>query len=333
MVDESRSGCDPRSDSAAASVAVEAVRANQLIDELFEEFEATLAQPGQPSSRVSSALQAFRQSEVRSDYLELTESVASLVAPLEATLVPYTSVAEPLRSRQLTDPGMLAQPDALAEKTLSAGDRWLITLASSSLLIALSLWVVSQWQPTQAPIATVGPVAPVPAVNPADQAFADYMLRSLQGIQPQPTQAPPQTPAVAMLPPVSQTQPTPTVNPVITERVYIPVYQPAAPPVVIAAPPQPAPSPVAIAPQPAAKPAPQTAPPLTVAAKPQQTLVGVLELGDRSVALLSMNGATRRVQVGEPVDTTGWKLVEIVNQKAVVQRNGEIRSIYVGQQF
>ncbi len=63
------------------------------------------------------------------------------------------------------------------------------------------------------------------------------------------------------------------------------------------------------------------------------TLVGVLELGDRSAALFEINGVARRVYVGESVGASGWMLVEIAEGEATMRRNGEIRSVFVGEQF
>ena len=62
-------------------------------------------------------------------------------------------------------------------------------------------------------------------------------------------------------------------------------------------------------------------------------LVGVLELGDRSAALFDINGVSQRVYIGERIGSAGWSLVSVSNQEAVVRRNGEVRSIYIGQQF
>ncbi|MEY3329894.1 MAG: hypothetical protein RLZZ115_2777 [Cyanobacteriota bacterium] len=73
----------------------------------------------------------------------------------------------------------------------------------------------------------------------------------------------------------------------------------------------------------AANPAPITA----------HTLVGTLELGDRSAALFEINGVARRIYVGETIGASGWSLVEVVNQQAVIRRNGEVKTIFVGQQF
>jgi len=61
--------------------------------------------------------------------------------------------------------------------------------------------------------------------------------------------------------------------------------------------------------------------------------VGVLELGDRSAALFDINGVSQRVYIGERIGNAGWSLVSVSNQEAVVRRNGEVRSIYIGQQF
>ncbi len=63
------------------------------------------------------------------------------------------------------------------------------------------------------------------------------------------------------------------------------------------------------------------------------TLVGILELGERSAALFEINGVARRVNVGEAIGTSGWSLVEVANQEAVIRRNGEVRSVGVGQKF
>jgi hypothetical protein len=117
--------------------------------------------------------------------------------------------------------------------------------------------------------------------------------------------------------------------------------QTATPPSPAAAiPAPPAPSPMAVPPAPAPE---QTATPQQTAAAsdtaaPQQTaaihtLVGILELGDRSAALFEINGVARRIYVGESIAASGWTLVEVANQEAVLRRNGEVRTIFVGEQF
>lgn len=63
------------------------------------------------------------------------------------------------------------------------------------------------------------------------------------------------------------------------------------------------------------------------------SLVGILELGDRSAALFQINGVTRRVNLGESIGSVGWMLVDVSNKEAIIRRNGEVRSIYIGQTF
>lgn len=62
-------------------------------------------------------------------------------------------------------------------------------------------------------------------------------------------------------------------------------------------------------------------------------LEGLLELGEQSAALFKVNGVTRRVQKGESIGASGWKLVEVANGEAIIRRNGEVRSIFAGQKF
>lgn len=102
----------------------------------------------------------------------------------------------------------------------------------------------------------------------------------------------------------------------VIERVYVP-YQVAPP------------GPSAAAPAaPATTVAPSAAAPAAV-----HTLVGVLELGARSAALFEVNGVPQRIYIGERIGSSGWSLVSVSNEEAVVRRNGEVRSIYIGQKF
>jgi hypothetical protein len=64
-----------------------------------------------------------------------------------------------------------------------------------------------------------------------------------------------------------------------------------------------------------------------------QTLVGILELGDRSAALFEIDGVARRIYVGESIGASGWTLAEIKNQEAVIRKGGDVRSVFVGQKF
>jgi hypothetical protein len=96
------------------------------------------------------------------------------------------------------------------------------------------------------------------------------------------------------------------------------------------------------APPPAAAPAPSgqqaapqssAAPATSSAATSAHTLVGILELGDRSAALFEVDGVARRIYVGESIGASGWTLAEIKNQEAVIRKGGDVRSVFVGQKF
>ena len=67
----------------------------------------------------------------------------------------------------------------------------------------------------------------------------------------------------------------------------------------------------------------------------QNSLRGVLVLGNRSAAIFEIGGVPQRIYVGESIGSSGWTLVEINNEnsEAVIRKNGEVRSIFVGQQF
>lgn len=71
----------------------------------------------------------------------------------------------------------------------------------------------------------------------------------------------------------------------------------------------------------------------TAVAPQNNALVGLLESGDRSAALFNIDGITQRVYLGESIGETGWILFSIANEQAVINRNGQIRYIYVGDQF
>ncbi len=156
-------------------------------------------------------------------------------------------------------------------------------------------------------------------------------------------------PGQTVLPPVGLANPNP---PTVLERVYIPAYgnapgantgmvspipgltlnPPTLPPVAPAAPPASTPA-LAPVPLPPAAPGPAAAAIATALPTTTHTLMGLLELGDRSAALFEINGVTRRIHLGESIGSSGWTLVEVANQEAIMRRNGEVRSVYVGQSF
>ena len=76
--------------------------------------------------------------------------------------------------------------------------------------------------------------------------------------------------------------------------------------------------------------APQVAP---VSQTPARTLKAVMELGSQSAILFEMNGVSQRYEKGENIGTSGWVVVKIENGSAIVRRNGEVRTLSVGQKI
>ena len=62
-------------------------------------------------------------------------------------------------------------------------------------------------------------------------------------------------------------------------------------------------------------------------------LEGILESGDKSVALFNIDGTTRGINLGENIGDTGWILIEVSNGEAIIRRHGEEKSIYAGQKL
>ncbi|MGB5963746.1 MAG: hypothetical protein WBG73_24125 [Coleofasciculaceae cyanobacterium] len=165
--------------------------------------------------------------------------------------------------------------------------------------------------PPQAPVAqNINPPtarAAVPAPKPAAKAPAKAPAPAARQSAPAPVKS--STPVKPSAPaPVKQPAPTP-------------VAKLAPPPVMPELPPAPAPSAV------------ESAASVSAAPTEQHTLVGLMESDERSAALFDIDGSTQRFYIGEGIGASGWILVSVANQEAMIRRNGEVRSVYVGQKF
>ncbi len=173
-------------------------------------------------------------------------------------------------------------------------------------------------------------------ISQSDAEFIDYAERSLAAIDRK-LQA-------------SKTQEND--DPSESQVVYVPVYSPAPPtpkaPQLPDISPTPAPPPlpdVAKIPTPPPllepTPLPQASPPAetsvvaTSVSKPaiKHTLIGILELGDKSAALFNINGMTKRIWLGEEINNSGWILESVDQQRAKINYQGKIRSLSVGETF
>jgi len=274
----------------------------------------------------------------------MDELFAELEQDLDGSLT--TPAVSPVSTQALSVNYYLLETPSAADRGLSAirqaaqsqASQWslkslLLPGAASAAAVTLLLWIGQLQQPK-----AVAPPGVEGLDSAADREFALYMQRSLarinQNIQKQAAPASTQVPQTINLPtPNSPASANPKTSPRVVkvpERVYIPVYQPPQPQAT-----SPKPSPAAKE-EKAASPAPEaknTAVAQSATLAPEQTLVGVLELGDRSAALVGADGTTRRVHVGESLGPGGWSLVKVTGQKAIIQRQGELRSLYVGQKF
>ncbi|MBW4578536.1 MAG: hypothetical protein KME42_03060 [Tildeniella nuda ZEHNDER 1965/U140] len=221
-------------------------------------------------------------------------------------------------------------------------DRLLLGVGGLSLVAVLATWLLSQQAQRPTAPAAIAPqtAASNPTTAATDNQFITYLQQALKAIdQQQPSgNSPPASNGVPALPTVQlpgspnlQTAPTTGATPNSAtrpatglSRLYVPIYQV---PQAQSSRPSVAPLPTANAPTAVRPPIPLSVPGIA------KTLVGVLELGDRSAALIEINGVTQRYRIGESIATSGWTLVEVSNNQAVVRRNGEVRSVFIGQNF
>lgn len=65
----------------------------------------------------------------------------------------------------------------------------------------------------------------------------------------------------------------------------------------------------------------------------QNTLVGIVELENNSIALFNLNNLTERVEVGSEIGATGWLLVGINGKQAILNRYNQSLYLTVGEKF
>lgn len=302
--------------------------ADRLMEELFEPIDQALEGD---STALASSLQAPAPEQSSAPDSAATTALAMpVVGPLD-------------RAREAAE--------AAAESTTAPPQSWwtrhldhiLLAAAGISLGATLLLWLVSRQQTSPAVTAVGGSE---PAVAQADAQFLEYLRRSLEVITEQASQPTATTGSqvtssadggipnvsvdgIGSLPPMANAPggsglgSSGSVN--VIERVYVP-YQP-----VTAANTNSSNGSSSLAPRPEAS--TSASEPRVATAAPAHVLVGILELGQRSAALFEINGVAQRVHLGEQIGNSGWTLVSVANQEAVIRRNGEVRSVYIGQQF
>jgi len=219
-------------------------------------------------------------------------------------------------------------------------DRLLLVLACSSALIAAVMWTINHgiWIGKQS--VSVVQVAPKETAN--NQAFSEEIKRMLSDVVDKNRAIANNLPL--MTAPIIGTMPPPmSLANGLQQPMYVPVYQPpslsnsgntASP---LALPPVTANNSVDISNNPVALnpiSRPQANSPQIAAANvPSYTLIGVLDLGDRSTAMFDVNGSVQSIGLGKPVGNTGWNLSRISQQEITLRRGKETKNVFVGQKF
>jgi hypothetical protein len=317
--------------------------ADTLIASLFEDVDKLLDGDEVALDAVT------RELETGGDDAELLAAAAATEAE-ESTDLTATETNDDSPEAPSTELGLYQNQEASQqpEKTTLGRlfDRFLLATTACSLLGVVAFAWVSWQRDGNWAFFSQAPATQTEGLSQSNAEFLNYLNRSLNVIAQETerletttattpggtvsvTPVPPVAlPPLANNPGVGNGLGRPQLN--VIERVYIP-YQTTPQP---AAQPQ---QPVAAVPSPQAPattvPQASTVAPALPTPAPVHVLVGVLELGERSAALFEIDGVPQRVYIGERIGSSGWSLVSVSNEEAVVRRNGEVRSIFIGQQF
>lgn len=329
---------------AAGSFPVESY-ADRLMDDLFGDVERLLDNGAKPPAEPvrPEPLEPEAYMPRRSSFVDLGASLMRRSEEPPSTADERDDDA--LLSRDATEQALIQQPFMASAASTRSYDRLLLGVGCLTLLTVLAVWLLNQQAQRQAAPVAVAPTAAknaAQAPSTTDNQFVSYLQQALKAIDDQQQSAsltstttngvPANLPAVTLPgnptiqpPPTTGTPTTNTTRPATgLSRLYAPLY-PA---------PQAQPGSPAVAPLPSVN--TQTAVrqpiPLSVPGVVKK-LVGVLELGDRSAALIEINGVAQRYRIGEGIGSSGWTLVEVSKDQAVIRRNGEVRSVFIGQNF
>jgi hypothetical protein len=222
------------------------------------------------------------------------------------------------------------------QKTSHLLDRVVAIAACTSVIFATSIWIARYGLADiiQQRTAVLAPTPSQP--DPDTVQFAEEVKQSFIAISNKEREKTvaasntTQSPNLSTLPLANNPQLATSFQPI-----YVPVYQPPTPANPVGLMPANAtasptnPTPLApVTPAPVSPPAPAT-----VASVPTTTLVGILDIGDRSSAMFEMNGSVQSVLVGDRVAGNGWVLSRITQQEAILKRGNETKTLYVGQKF
>ena len=125
----------------------------------------------------------------------------------------------------------------------------------------------------------------------------------------------------------------------LQQPMYVPVYQPpnlngSNMPSPLALPPVTSNSAIEFSKSPStARPNSSSLVQAAAAPMPSYTLIGVLDLGDRSTAMFDINGSVQSIRVGKAISNDGWVLSRVSQQEITLKRGKETKTVLVGQKF
>ena len=73
--------------------------------------------------------------------------------------------------------------------------------------------------------------------------------------------------------------------------------------------------------------------PMTSPSDASHKVIGIIELGLQSTLMVTNNGSHLNFKVGDTVNDNGWKLVQIADGKAILQKGTEYKTLSEGQYF
>jgi hypothetical protein len=312
-------------------------------------------------------LVAHQQSHQQSHQVETPKDTVSL------TRIDLNDVELPPVSREdilWIEPYVARQPDPSSDriappinftetKPSSLLDRLLLVGACSSALLAAVMWSVNQGLFSHK-AAKVSTVANSGQLSPDKQQFADEIKRSFTAISEKNnrTAANPNNLNGLVMPNqgtnssvittvpggltgingVTNNGQLPMATPPLVGNtvppLYVPVYQPPTPNGLT--------NPIALPPvsqtdgnttiiqSSSSNLQPTIAPAST---SPSYTLIGLLDLGERSSAMFDVNGTMQTIGLGKQVGNSGWVLSRISQQEVTIRRGSETKSIFIGQKF
>ncbi len=332
--------------------------AEDLMDDLFGDVEHILSVnssqttklSAKPTANLARAAKSTNIQTFKSEVQEQTSTNSVSLTKIDLPAVRMPSISrqdilwiEPYINHSAEIPASNTQVlEATARQSSSNFlDKFLFGTACISVVLTAALWLVNHGLLLDNTMRKTGSLpTSTPQVSSETAKFAEEVRTALVSVNtksvanPTPSQPVPSPNNMATVPMLNNGQVPMIMNPLVAangqngQTVYIPVYQPSG---------------LTNTGQNTVTTVPSVSSPKTTnslpttnniaAASPVHTLVGVLELGDRSSALLDVEGSVQSIRTGMPISNSGWILSRVGQQEIIIKRGSEVRSVFVGQRF